>query len=217
MLKAVVYDLDGTLVDSVHDLGDAVNALLGELQRPPLSLAQVGSFVGEGATLLVQRSLVASQPGLERRAAELLPRWLELYGERLLRHTRAYEGVEALLAEPPEARAVLTNKPGSMARRILDGLGLLGRLRAVVGGDEAPRKPGPEGLLRLCAQLGAGPEETLLVGDSRIDLDTGAAAGVPVCAVTWGLGDPAALRAARPAYVCERVDEVAALLCRLRA
>ena len=212
MLRAVIYDLDGTLIDSMADLVDAVNALLAELTMKPLPAALLASFIGEGAARLVSRSLAAAMPGLDARTPELMPRWFTLYRERMLRKTVAYPGVLELLREPPTARAVLTNKPGALARDILAGLGLLAAFQAVVGGDEAERKPNPGGLLMLCERLGVRPEEALLVGDTTIDIATGAAAGVPVCAVLWGLGQAGELREARPAHLGATTEEVAALL-----
>jgi phosphoglycolate phosphatase len=217
MIKAVIFDLDGTLIDSRRDLVDSVDALLAEVGAPPISGDRVTSFLGEGATRLVSRSLAAARPGLEARTAELMPRWFDLYGARLLRHTVAYPGIDELLRAPPHHRAVLTNKPGRFAREILAGLGLSDQLRAVVGGDEAPRKPDPQGLLRLCADLGAAPAEALLVGDSTVDAQTAANAGVPFCAVLWGLGSERGLRAARPAYVAETASDLSSLLRRLSA
>ena len=217
MLKAAIFDLDGTLIDSRQDLVDSVNALLEEVGERPLPGELVASFVGEGAARLVGRSLAAARPGLEARLEFLLPKWFEHYGRRLLVNTVAYEGIEALLDGPPAARAVLTNKPGRFARQILLGLGLLDKFRVVVGGDEAPRKPDPEGLLRLCGQLGARPEEAILIGDSRIDDQTGIAAGVPVCLVAWGIGDPTELAVARPAHRAQTPAELLALLVRLAA
>ena len=217
MLKATIFDLDGTLIDSRQDLVDSVNGLLAELGLPALPDATVVGFIGEGAARLVSRALAAAQPGLEARTGSLMPSWFDHYGKRLLRTTRAFAGIDEVLRAPPEARAVLTNKPGVFSRQILQGLGLLPRFRAVVGGDEAARKPSPEGLLRLCERLGARPEEALLVGDSQVDLDTGRAAGVPVCIVGWGLGDVQALRAQRPAHVVTTTDDLADLLRRLSA
>ena len=116
------------------------------------------------------------------------------------------------MLSPPDARGVLTNKPGGFAREILRGLGMLGSFQAVVGGDEAPKKPEPDGLLALCRTLRAAPAETLLVGDSTVDIATGRAARVRVCAVKWGLGDRAALSAASPDYLVDTPAELAALL-----
>ena len=211
-LEAIIYDLDGTLVDSRADLADAVNATLEELGLARRTDAEVASFVGEGAELLVRRAL---GPAHEERIHEALPVWSRCYGERLTIKTRPYPGIEESLALLPRHRAVLTNKPGAFAREILRRLGLLPAFARAVGGDEAPRKPDPAALLSLCAELGTSPARSLLVGDSTIDVATGHAAGVPVCAVTWGFGAAPALAAARPAYLCATTAELAALLRRL--
>jgi phosphoglycolate phosphatase len=210
-LNGVIYDLDGTLVDSRDDLADSVNAMLARLSLPGRDPLVIQGFIGEGAERLIRRSL---GPQHESRYAEAAPIWREEYGKRLLAKTRLYGGVAALLRVAPEARGVLTNKPGGFAREILRGLGVESAFQAVVGGDEARRKPAPDGLLRVCATLGARPEDALLVGDSAVDLATGRAAGVPVCAVTWGLGERAALATAD--YLCDTPAEVGELLARLR-
>ena len=227
-LLAVIYDLDGTLVDSREDLVDAVNATLARLGFSPLPSALVASFVGEGAELLVRRALSAARrrdgrgnEGPEQIppavVVEAMPIWRESYGARLLDHTRAYPGIEALLREAPAQRGVLTNKPGGFARAILEGLGLAALFAFVIGGDEGPRKPAPDGLLSLCASLGVAPADALLVGDSPVDAGCARAAGVRFCAVTWGFVARDALIAASPDHLCDDAAEVAALLARLRA
>jgi phosphoglycolate phosphatase len=208
-LKAVVYDLDGTLVDSRGDLADSVNAMLEALGLPRHPDEIVWSFIGEGAERLVRRSL---GPAHEHRLPEAMESWRTEYGRRLLIKTRPYPGILDLLLSPPDARGVLTNKPGGFARQILQGLAMLGSFQAVIGGDEAPKKPEPDGLLGLCRTLGAAPAETLLVGDSTVDIATARAARVRVCAVTWGLGDRAALSAASPDHLVDTPAELAALL-----
>jgi phosphoglycolate phosphatase len=214
VLKAVVYDLDGTLVDSRGDLSDSVNAMLGALGLPPRADEEIWGFIGEGAERLVRRSL---GPEHEQRTPEALQVWRREYARRLLVRTRPYRGIAELLQAPPDARAVLTNKPGAFAREILRGLGMLDRFRAVVGGDEGERKPDPGALLRVCDLLGASAAETLLVGDSLVDVLTGKAAGVPVCAVAWGLTARPALQAAGPGWVVDTPEELRHLLTRLRA
>ena len=209
-LLGVIYDLDGTLIDSRADLADSVNAMLARMGLQQHETEVISGFIGEGAERLIRRSL---GPRHEARYAEAAPIWREEYARRLLGRTCLYAGVDELLRHPPDARAVLTNKPGEFAREILAGLGIAHAFRALVGGDEAPRKPAPDGLLRLCARLDALPAEALLVGDSAIDLATGRAAGVRVCAATWGLGDRAALAGAD--YLCDTPLHVAELLARL--
>ncbi len=208
-VRGVIYDLDGTLVDSRDDIADTVNAMLGRLSLPQLDPRAIYGFIGEGAERLIRRSLGAVNEG---RHAEAAPIWREEYAKRLLARTRLYPGVAELLRLPPDARAVLTNKPGGFAREILEGLGVAAAFRAVLGGDEMPRKPAPEGLLRLCAKLQVEPTEALLVGDSGVDLATGQAAGIRVCAVTWGLGERAALASAD--YLCDTPSAVGELLGR---
>jgi phosphoglycolate phosphatase len=183
MTRLAIFDLDGTLVDSVEDLAASVNHALRAVGLPPRSLEEIRGFVGEGARLLVERAVAPRAELLE----PALAAWWTHYEAHCLDRTRPYPGVGALLAGAGRALAVHTNKPGALARRILEGLGLLGHFAVVLGGDEAPRKPDPAGVRLIQARVGAGPDETVFVGDSRIDLATARAAGVRMVAVTWGL------------------------------
>jgi phosphoglycolate phosphatase len=184
MSRLAVFDLDGTLVDSLEDLHASVSHALRTLGLAPRSLEEVRGFVGEGARRLLERAVAPRADLLDA----ALDAWRVHYEEHLLDRTRPYPGLEAVLQRSTRTLAVLTNKPGPMARRILDGLGLGPRFAAVLGGGEAPRKPDPAGLRVLMASAGASAAETVLVGDSRVDVETGLAAGVTVVAVTWGLG-----------------------------
>ena len=179
----LVFDLDGTLVDSSRDLADSANALLVSYGAAPLDEPSVIRMVGEGAAVLVARLMAAR--GVQADPAEALARFLALYDERLLAHTRPYDGIPEALDELRRwARlAVLTNKPGAATARILDGLGLRPRFEWVIGGDAAVgRKPDPAGLLWLVRQAGADASATVMIGDSMVDLRTAQNAGDPACA-----------------------------------
>lgn len=186
-MAAVVFDLDGTLVDSARDLAAAGNALLAEYAHPPLQDAAIAAMVGEGARVLVQRLFDAA--GIDAPIDEGLARFLAAYDARLLDTTRPYDGIPELLEALARRRlpmAVLTNKPRAMSRRLVDGLGLAHYFTDVYGGDGPfPRKPDPAGLIHLRDAAGG---RALLVGDSPTDLHTALAAGVPACLVRYGFG-----------------------------
>jgi phosphoglycolate phosphatase len=189
VVRLLVFDLDGTLIDSRRDLADAANALIVEHGGTPLPVDAIASMVGEGAALLVRRALTSA--GTDLVIERDLPRFLALYDERLLAHTRLYDGtcdmLEAL--KPRATLAVLTNKPQRPTERILEGLGVAHLFSHVVGGDTAHgRKPDPAGLNGVISAAGAAPENTIMVGDSAIDLRTARAAGVRCCLVRYGFG-----------------------------
>jgi len=190
----VVFDLDGTLIDSRRDLADAANALIVERGGAPLDVDRIASMVGEGAAKLVMRAMKAANLTRDDLDAALA-RFLELYDERLLAHTRLYDGTRDML-EALRARAtlaVLTNKPQRPTERILDGLGIAPFFTHVVGGDTAHgRKPDPAGLRYLMSAVGAAVDGTTMIGDSAIDLRTARAAGVRCCLVRYGFGFPTA-------------------------
>jgi phosphoglycolate phosphatase len=187
--RLIVFDLDGTLIDSRRDLADATNALVGELGADPLPEETVAAMVGEGAALLVRRALTAAR--LDPDTPGALDRFLGHYERRLLVHTRPYEGVrealEALTASGP--LAVLTNKPAAPTNAILEALELAPFFDQILGGDTPfGRKPDPAGLLHLVRGAGATPASTVLVGDSPIDRETASRAGTRVCLVRYGFG-----------------------------
>lgn len=202
-IKLVVFDLDGTLLDSVQDLAQAVNVTLRQLSPgvEPLDVSVVASFVGDGIGKLLARSL--ERAGLSHGVEQAQPLLLEAYEGCMLETTRLYPGVEETLdALADRLLAVLTNKPGGMSRTILDSLGVGGRFLRVLGGDEAPRKPNPDGLRALMKEAGTTPETTVMVGDSAVDVETARAAGVPVVGVSYGL-KPEGLRTAGPNIVLD--------------
>jgi phosphoglycolate phosphatase len=189
MLRLLVFDLDGTLVDSHRDLAAATNALLAELGRPPLPSDAVTTMIGDGAAVLVRRAL--TQAGLDPDTPGALDRFLAHYDEQLLATTVPYDGMVATLdrLHGNYRLAVLTNKPTKATTRVLSGLGLADRFDSVIGGDtDYGRKPNPAGMLALVANAGVDPEEALLVGDSPIDLATARRAGVRICLARYGFG-----------------------------
>ena len=189
MIRLVVFDLDGTLVDSHKDLASAANALVVGLGGSPLSTEQVVAMVGEGAAVLVRRALTAS--GLDPDTPGALDRFLELYDSCLLDETVPYPGtVEVLTALSSRyTLAVLTNKPATPTARILDGLSLSKFFSVVVGGDSPfGRKPAPAGLEHIISSAGATPAATLLVGDSPVDRETARRAGASICLARFGFG-----------------------------
>jgi phosphoglycolate phosphatase len=210
----VVFDLDGTLVDSVGDLAASVAEVVTRLGGRVLSQEEVGLMVGDGAGLLVRRALSAG--GLDADTPGALEDFLDIYDRRLLDTTIPYTGIEDALAMASRrgSLAVLTNKPQHASERILDALGLRHYFTTVVGGDGPHgRKPDPAGLRAI-----AGGDAVLLVGDSPVDWQTTVAAG---CAFAWaryGFG-AARFDEAVPdtPYVLEQPADLAAVLDRFAA
>lgn len=208
----LIFDLDGTLVDTKADLAAATNFMLTTLALPTLTLLQVEYLVGEGARVLVERAL-----GPQR--AELVPRgftlFMEYYTAHLLDYTQPYPGMREFLAAVYRqglVLSVLTNKSEGASRALLAGLGLADFFSALVGGDTlSGRKPDPCGVHYLHRIVGIDLAATLLIGDSRIDGETGRAAGVTTCGVTWGF-DADGMRACAPQFICDSVPQLTDLV-----
>lgn len=185
-----VFDLDGTLIDSRRDLADSVNEMLAGYGAPPLGDDHVASMVGCGAATLVKRAITAA--GVDAPADDALARFLGAYDERLTHHTRPYDGIPRVLDDLHGHRiamALLTNKPLGQSVKILGTFGLSKYFQWIVGGDgPLPRKPAPDGMRFLMRQASAGPGDTVLIGDSRIDLQTSRNAGVRMCLARYGFG-----------------------------
>lgn len=187
-VRLLVFDLDGTLVDSKQDLAVSINAMRTEMGLEVLPLGQIASYVGNGVSLLVKRSLgtLATSENVERG----LEFFLTFYREHMLDHTVPYPGVaEALEKLSGHKMAVLTNKPANFSREMLTQLGFAPYFAYIYGGNSFPqKKPDPMGLNKLMADLGTSARETLMVGDSDTDILTGRNAGIWTCAVTYGFG-----------------------------
>ena len=184
----IVFDLDGTLIDSRRDLAESANVVLEDCGLDVLSEETVAGMVGDGAAALVKRVFAAAGASPPTDALE---RFLTEYDGRLLRHTREYPGVRDALAtlHARATLAVLTNKPLGATRSILGGLDLMPFFSHVLGGDGPhPRKPDPGGLLEVVSLAGVTKEQTVLVGDSAVDCSTARAAGTRVCLAQYGFG-----------------------------
>jgi phosphoglycolate phosphatase len=187
--RAVVFDLDGTLVDSRPDLTKAIVRLRAGLGLGAVDEATVGSWIGEGARRLVERALAGSG----RDAADALPKFLEIYEGICTEATFPYPGIDELLAalRGRLPLALLTNKPERMTRKIVDHLGWSALFEPVIGGDTLPfRKPDPHGLVAIAERLASPVHSLLLVGDSPIDRSTAAAAGAGFVWAEWGYASP---------------------------
>jgi len=188
---ALVFDLDGTLIDSRRDITTAVNRMRSGYGLPPIPLEAVVTMVGEGARLLVERALGPGFPpeGID----EALVRYHGHYGEVCLDETRPYPGVVEMLAALAARypMALLSNKGEGFSRRILDGLDLSRFFQEVLGGDSLPtRKPDPAGLHVLAERLGFPVQQLMLVGDTWIDAETAHNAGCAFALVEWGFPRP---------------------------
>ncbi len=221
-LKLLVFDLDGTLIDSTQDLCNSVNAALAEVNLGPLPDPAIVGFVGNGAPLLMRRSLAMAANGAldavdEDRFAKAYAFFLQYYRDHKLDFTYAYEGVLDSLRALRELHdapggasrimAVLTNKPVGPARGICEGLGMADYFLHVYGGNSFPvKKPDPFGLRSLMEETGARPEQTVMIGDSHIDVETARNAGAWSVGCTFGFG-PHTLIATPPDVLVDSAAE----------
>jgi phosphoglycolate phosphatase len=187
-LRALVFDLDGTLIDSKDDLILSVNATLAELGRSALPTGRISGYIGQGAPLLIRRALGDAATDEEcRRALEF---FLAYYETHKMDHTMVYQGVrEALARLSAFPMAVLTNKPERISRRILQELRLADCFRVIYGGNSFPtKKPDPQGMQAILNEFGVTPREMALIGDSEVDVQTARNAAVWAGSVTYGFG-----------------------------
>ena len=187
-IRVLIFDLDGTLIDSKSDLIRSVNAMLSEMGREMLHEDTISGYIGHGAPQLVGKALGKGASETEREKA--LKFFLAHYEEHKLDSTCAYPGVvEALEELSGFSMAILTNKPVRVSMRILEGLGLAKYFRAVYGGNSfETKKPDPLGAQKIIGEFGASPGEAMLIGDSEVDVQTARNAGTLAAAVNYGFG-----------------------------
>jgi len=223
--KLLIFDLDGTLIDSRQDLANSVNAMLRHYRRPELPSDVIASYIGNGAPMLVRRSL--GDPDDENFVQDALLYFMAWYREHKLDHTYVYEGIRESLEAirtsrngRPVKMAVLSNKPVGPSRAIVEALGLGGYFFQVYGGNSFhTKKPDPAGVEVLLEECEAQPEETVLIGDSDVDVITARNAGIYSVGVTYGLA-PHTLEDAPPDVLIDKPQELATVLgereqCRL--
>ena len=216
-IKLLVFDLDGTLIDSRQDLVNSVNAALRFLERPELPSEVIASLVGDGAPVLIRRALGDPSSGnlvdesLVNRGLEF---FLSYYREHKLDFTQLYHGTEAMLNTLEHCNgsrrqmAVLSNKPVVPSRAIVDALGIARFFRSVYGGNSfVTKKPDPLGLQTILQEIGARPEECVMIGDSGVDVLTGKNAGAWTLAVNFGFA-PHTLTDADPDMIVESPSEI---------
>ena len=219
-IRLLIFDLDGTLIDSRLDLVHSVNATLRHMKRPELPDDVIASYVGDGAPALIGRAL-GQEAGDEKLVRSGLEYFLAYYREHKLDHTHVYEGISAALASMqnshngrPRKMAVLSNKPVNPSRAIVEALGLGNFFPLVYGGNSfATKKPDPEGAQTILREMGSEPQETLIVGDSGVDVLTGRNAGTWTCGVTYGFA-PHTLHDPAPDLLVDRPGELAELFAR---
>ena len=215
-VAAVVWDLDGTLVDSAADIAASLNRLLAEQQLPELDDDRIRGMIGHGVPMLIRRGLAAHDvTPAEQDLGRLAERFMVIYSEVATESTRLFPGVRDVLRTLDDAgirQAICTNKPEAITRQVLDGLDIAGHFDVVIGGDTLPRnKPDPLPLRTTLKRLGVSPEQSLMVGDSAIDVAMAHAAGVDVAFVTFGYG-PAPREPQVADFVVDDVAELPALI-----
>lgn len=210
--KAIVFDLDGTLVDSAPEIATALNASMAQIDQPPFALAEVQTFIGGGAKVALQRALAARGTHLDEAVFDaMMASFYKVYAEVSEAGNGLYPGVHETLAELRRREmplGVCTNKAEHITAIALRALGIAPFFTAVIGArDDLPRKPAPDMLIAALATLGARPAEALVVGDSRSDVGAARAVGCPVIAVSYGYahGPVADLRADR---VIDRLNDL---------
>ncbi|MEK9629335.1 MAG: HAD-IA family hydrolase [Nitrospinota bacterium] len=211
-ISLIVYDFDGTLVDTLFDIADSVNLVLKDLNLPQLPRETIRKYVGKGVENLMKQTLAGSTFTDIPQAVSLFKKH---YSQNLVHHTDFYpHGREILKHFNNKKQAICSNKPEGFVKQILESLNGLNYFDAIIGGDTvSTKKPDPEGLNSIMQQLNVSAEETVLIGDSPVDIETGKRAGVYTCVVNFGLGFPDEIAAAGPDCSIDCLSELKDVFC----
>lgn len=212
-MALLIFDLDGTLIDSKQDLVEAVNATRAVMDLPALDSKTIASYVGNGAPMLIKRAMPSDYT--EEMLKQALESFLAYYHAHALVHTRLYPGVQEALEtfrDRGEQLAVLTNKPVRISRVILDGLGIGQLFFRVYGGNSfEQKKPDPIGITSLMTEAGTSSNDSLMIGDSSVDIQTARNAGIRSIGVTYGF-QPESFASIPPDYTVADMREIAGIL-----
>lgn len=209
--KLIIFDLDGTLVDSKRDIAFSVNETLSRIGHPPLSDELIYEYVGHGVRPLIERAVTATGGGDLQTAIKIFQ---EIYTEHLLDTTVMFDGMDDVLRHfSDKTLAVATNKPYGYSVKILEGLKILDKFVSVKGGDSmVEKKPHPMMLEAIMAEAGRGPGDSVIIGDSSVDVQTGKNAGIKTVGVTYGFRPAAEIFESSPDAVAATVAEIKSLI-----
>lgn len=211
-IRLVIFDLDGTLIDSRIDITNALNYALEPYPFAQLSVEETVKMVGEGITRLIEKIMGEGNASMK---ADVTERFLAYYTEHVLDYTREYPGVRDTLERLGSCqKAVISNKRESLSRKALEGLGLLHYFSVIIGSDTTrERKPSPVPILKVLSELHMRPGEAVIVGDSNYDVDAGKAAGITTVAVTYGYRPREVI--AHADYLIDRMSDLVPLLAKM--
>jgi phosphoglycolate phosphatase len=215
-LEALIFDLDGTLVDTAPDLHAATNHVLGLIDRPAITMAELRAFVGHGAMNLIERGVGATGAAVDRATLKQLHKqFLDYYGENISDHSVVFEGVLDVL-DKAQSRGlklgVCTNKVEGLSHKLLTELKMMQRFGSLIGGNTLTvMKPDPAPLIEAATRLGVNPKNIMLIGDSETDILTARNAGVPVMAVSFGY-TAQHVSAYNPTHIIDHYNEAWAII-----
>ena len=206
-ISLFIFDLDGTLIDSKRDIASSVHHTMKILGLPPIADEVIHSFVGNGVTPLIQQSVETTGAV---NFQEALTIFQEHYQAHCIDTTRSFPGILEIIRHFEKTpKVVITNKSQGFSDTIIEGLGLTSSFIGVYGGDtKFPKKPDPTLVHHLLQSIGAAPESAVIIGDSRVDIETGKNAGIMTCGVTWGFRPKEELVESRPDYLIDRPENL---------